>query len=315
MSTVLLDTTDLAEAVDGISAAYPRVQIFRRLRSEVERTRVRRTTVGSLDVDEVELGCELGFRTDLPDRVYVTRMRSGTLVYEWNGQGQLMFGPDDVAGCDGMEGGFTGRAVRTHCDVLSIERQALSEVAAGPKDEPVRLTGVAPVSPEARRHLVRVVDYVCQSVSDEPQVVRDPLIASAIQRYLAASMLSAFPSNAVLEPAVEDRRDSTPLLLCRAIAFIDDNAHTDISLADIASAIFVTPRALQYMFRRHRDCTPTEYLRRVRLHHAHRELVAGNRDDDSVGDIARKWGFGHLGRFAAYYRQHYGQSPHVTLLG
>lgn len=316
MSTVLLDTTDLTEAVDGICAAYARVQLFRQPSTEVGRTRIRRTALGSLDVDEIELGCDLGFRSYPPDRIYVARMRSGTFVYEWMKHGQLIFGPDDVAACDGMEGGaFTGWAARTHCDVLSIDRRALSEVATGLNDAPVRLTGIAPVSVEAKRHLVRVMDYVCQSVSDDLGVVRDPLISSTIQRYLAASMLAAFPSTAVLNTTAADRQDSMPQLLRRAIAFIDDNAHTDISLADIANAIFVTPRALQYMFRKHRDCTPTEYLRQVRLHHAHLALLAGNRDTTSVGDIARKWGFGHMGRFAAYYRQHYGQSPHVTLLG
>jgi AraC-like DNA-binding protein len=315
MPTVLLDTTDLTEAVNGICAAYERVQLFRHPSNEVGRTRIRRTSVGSLAVDEIELGCELGFRSDPPDRIYLARMRSGTFVYEWMKHGQLIFGPDDVAACDGGESGaFTGWAARTHCDVLSIDRQALSEVATGPKDAPVRLTGSAPVGPEAKRHLVRVVDYVCQSLADDLCVVQDPLIGSTIQRYLAASVLAAFPSTAVLDTTVEDRRDSTPQLLRRAIAFIDDHAHTDISLADIANAVFVTPRALQYMFRKHRDCTPTEDLRQVRLHHAHHELAAGDRDTTSVGDVARKWGFAHMGRFAAYYRQHYGQSPHETLL-
>lgn len=316
MSTVLLDTTDPAEAVDGICAAYERVQLFRQPSSEGGRTRIRRTTLGSLDVNEIQLGCELGFRTDPPDRIYLARMRSGTFVYEWMKHRQLIFGTDDVAAYDGSEGGpFTGWAARTHCDVLSIDRRALSEVATGPGNAPVRLTGLVPVSPEAKRHLLRVADYVCESVSEDIPVVREPLISSTIQRYLAASILAAFPSTAVLDTTVEDQRDSTPQLLRRAVAFIDDNAHADISLADIANAIFVTPRALQYMFRKHRDCTPTEYLRQVRLHHAHLELVAGNRDTTSVGEIARKWGFGHMGRFAAYYRQHYGQSPHVTLLG
>lgn len=77
----------------------------------------------------------------------------------------------------------------------------------------------------------------------------------------------------------------------------------------------MTPRALQYMFRKHRDCTPTEYLRRVRLDHAHRELLAADRATTSVSDVARHWGFLHAGRFAVYYRECYGQSPHVTLRG
>jgi len=66
---------------------------------------------------------------------------------------------------------------------------------------------------------------------------------------------------------------------------------------------------------KHRDCTPSEYLRRVRLHYAHLELVDGNRATTTVGEVARRWGFGNLGRFAVLYRQTYGRSPHVTLRG
>jgi transcriptional regulator GlxA family with amidase domain len=121
------------------------------------------------------------------------------------------------------------------------------------------------------------------------------------------------PSTALFEITIEDRHDSTPELLHKAISFIDDNAHRDISVTDIAESIHVTPRAVQYMFRTHLDCTPTDYLRGVRLHYAHLDLVAGSHMTTTVGQIATKWGFGHLGRFAVYYRQRYGQGPHVTL--
>ncbi|MBX9641461.1 MAG: helix-turn-helix transcriptional regulator [Mycobacteriaceae bacterium] len=69
------------------------------------------------------------------------------------------------------------------------------------------------------------------------------------------------------------------------------------------------------MFRKYRDCTPMEYVRRVRLHQAHVDLLTGDKSTATVGGVARRWGFGHLGRFAVCYRQHYGQSPHVTLRG
>jgi transcriptional regulator GlxA family with amidase domain len=51
----------------------------------------------------------------------------------------------------------------------------------------------------------------------------------------------------------------------------------------------------------------------VRLHHAHLDLVSADRLSTTVGTVARRWGFGHVGRFAVYYRQHYGRSPHDTL--
>ncbi len=46
--------------------------------------------------------------------------------------------------------------------------------------------------------------------------------------------------------------------------------------------------------------------------HAHTDLVAGNHSTTTVGQVARYWGFGNLGRFAVLYRQTYGRSPHVT---
>ncbi len=50
----------------------------------------------------------------------------------------------------------------------------------------------------------------------------------------------------------------------------------DIGLSDIAAAVGVTPRSVQYTFRRHLGTTPLEYLRRVRLDRAHRDLQAAD---------------------------------------
>jgi hypothetical protein len=41
-----------------------------------------------------------------------------------------------------------------------------------------------------------------------------------------------------------------PETLRRTVAFIHDNAHRDIGLSDIAAAISITPRSVQYSFRR-----------------------------------------------------------------
>jgi len=83
----------------------------------------------------------------------------------------------------------------------------------------------------------------------------------------------------------------------------------------IAEAVHVTPRAVQYMFRRHLELTPMQYLRELRMRHAHEELLAADRLRETVGAIAARWGFAHTGRFAVQYRQTYGQSPHQTLRG
>jgi len=140
-----------------------------------------------------------------------------------------------------------------------------------------------------------------------------PLAAGAAARLLAATALSVFPNNALLDPTAVDRNDARPATLRRAISFIDDNAHRDITLADIAAAAHVTIRALQLAFRRHLDCTPTAYLRRVRLERAHSQLSTAAPGRESVTAVAFRWGFASSSRFAAYYREAYGVPPGATL--
>ena len=56
-----------------------------------------------------------------------------------------------------------------------------------------------------------------------------------------------------------------------------------------------------------------EYLRRVRLSRAHEGLQkAAPADGLSAADIAFRWGFGHVPRFAAAYRERYRQLPSQT---
>ncbi|MGV9578833.1 helix-turn-helix transcriptional regulator [Streptomyces sp. NPDC003509] len=139
------------------------------------------------------------------------------------------------------------------------------------------------------------------------------VVATAVQ-HLAAVTLSALPSiTAQEEDHRTDSRDAHTETLRRAKAFIEENAHRTIGLADIAAAAFVTPRAVQYAFSRHTDTTPLGHLRHVRLTRAHSDLMKADPHVSSVTRIAAAWGFPHVGRFAAAYRRHYGVTPAVTL--
>jgi len=80
-----------------------------------------------------------------------------------------------------------------------------------------------------------------------------------------------------------------------------------------AAAASVTVRAVQLAFRRYLDTTPTGYLRRVRLEHAHRQLIAADPAHETITAVAYRWGFSSSSRFGAYYRQAYGVTPNHTL--
>jgi AraC-like DNA-binding protein len=319
MSTVLIDTTDLGEAEEILSANYTRMR-FGAPAGVTTHTRVLRSQVGSLMIDDLKYSYDMRFDTEPMADIVLCRVHSGTIEQRFPDGQVEMSGPGTVTAMtahDGMP--LSGQVRHAHYDALTLDRGLLSQVAAGSPRRcrdgptPVQLTASMPISQAANNHLVEAIDYVHRDIMTNPHATQNPLIAGAVARYLAASTLGAYPNTALLEPTIEDRLDTTPALLRRAIAFIEDNGHTDISIADIANHVCVTPRSVQLMFRRHRDSTPMEYLRRVRLHYAHQELLRSDRRRTTVTQIAAKWGFAHTGRFAVYYRDAYGRSPHVTL--
>jgi AraC family ethanolamine operon transcriptional activator len=88
--------------------------------------------------------------------------------------------------------------------------------------------------------------------------------------------------------------------------------HADeaISVPELCAATGVSRRALQYAFEDVLHLSPVTYLRAMRLNRVRAELLAGCAD--SVGDIAARWGFWHLSRFAAEYRELFGELPSAT---
>jgi AraC-like DNA-binding protein len=159
----------------------------------------------------------------------------------------------------------------------------------------------------------RQTSRLVEGLLAEPGAPASPLLIGAVSRLLAATVLTVFPNTAVTEPTIEDRHDGRPHAVRRAIAFMDANPEGDVGVADIARAAYVTPRALQLAFRRYLDTSPMAYLRRVRLNHAHEELLtASTGDGRTVTDIASRWGFTSSG-FSRQYKLAYGQRPSETL--
>jgi transcriptional regulator GlxA family with amidase domain len=185
--------------------------------------------------------------------------------------------------------------------------------APGRAAVPVKFTGYDAVSPQAASQWAATVAYVRDHLVANPRAADAPLVVASAARLLVATALATFPNNALTDPTTGDRRDGSSAMLRRAVAFIDEHAHEDITLSDIAVHAHVTIRAVQLAFRRHLGTTPTGYLRQVRLDRAHSQLEAADPESDSVTAVCYQWGFASPSRFAAYYREAYGVLPSRTL--
>ena len=97
-----------------------------------------------------------------------------------------------------------------------------------------------------------------------------------------------------------------------AEAHMRANLKTPASLTDLAREVGVSARTLNQLFRDFRDTSPMAAWRRMRLESARLDLLSAA-PGVRVVDIALRWGFAHLGRFAAHYKQLYGELPRQTL--
>jgi AraC-like DNA-binding protein len=268
-------------------------------------------------LQQLSCACALDLQAEPFGVLLLAHVRAGRLGYRSVGS-ERRYGAGDVCFAAQHDQPNTARYADLNMAVTVIAPELLGQAAGtapGRSPQPVRLIGYQPVSAGAARYWKATWSHVRYQVLGVPEAARQPLLIAAAERLIVASVLAAFPNNALTDPTIEDRHDAHPATLRRAAAFIEENAHRAITIADIAAAANVTVRAVQLAFRRHLDTTPLAYLRRVRLEHAHRDLLAADPAHETVTAVAYRWGFPSTSRLAAQYRLAYGVPPSRTLHG
>jgi AraC-like DNA-binding protein len=102
-------------------------------------------------------------------------------------------------------------------------------------------------------------------------------------------------------------------IVARARAFIHENLNQPLSIDKIASAAATSHRTLHRAFQIVLDETPYSYVQQLRLHRIRHELVTDAEAACTVTSAANRWNIRELGRFAAWYRDLFGELPSQTL--
>ncbi|OBF70341.1 AraC family transcriptional regulator [Mycobacterium sp. 852002-51613_SCH5001154] len=268
----------------------------------------RRCEAGSLTVDDVTIQGRVAVEIPASDAVAVIQPRAGSM--------NVAGGPPATADFPILVAHDMSCVLQCNgarFDVVSVAADLLHKVAAGgraPLPQRLHFLDWRPRSRAAVRAWHRTLDHVASTLAG-PDTAHQPLIVAGLGPLLAGALLECYPSNLTEQDLADE--PAIPETLKDAVSFIHRHAAEDVSINDVAAAVHLTPRAVQYLFRRQLASTPTEYIRRVRLNGAHQELLAAAHSDTTVTEIAQRWGFAHTGRFAVLYRQTYGHSPHTTL--
>jgi AraC-like DNA-binding protein len=162
--------------------------------------------------------------------------------------------------------------------------------------------------PELRR-LRQLVQFLVSEL-DHDAAPSMPVLAE-LERSVLVSFLHANTHN-FSRLLGRDARRVTPWQVRRAEEFVEANWQRPLTLRMIADATGVSARSLFNAFRAARGCSPTEYVKRVRLKQA-RQMLTSPTQHTSVTAVAFACGFDNPGHFSGNYRLAFGELPSQTL--
>jgi AraC family ethanolamine operon transcriptional activator len=87
------------------------------------------------------------------------------------------------------------------------------------------------------------------------------------------------------------------------------------SVEELCRIFQVNERTLRRVFSEWYGVSPKQYLMALRLNAVRKDLSKSNAATSKISDIANRWGFWHMGKFAMFYRRQFGELPSETLNG
>jgi AraC-like DNA-binding protein len=268
---------------------------------------------------------EIGVEAVTLPRVVVFRMRArqtllrgvrrgfagGTMLVQGSvqitdGQGEDWYGPevahfvpvsDEIFEVRSPEAvlGF-GFAILPELMAATSERLGI-DAAAG--------TRRIPLLSEPGSALRRGVQFIWRECGCSRHYDRSPAAAHTLEEFLAVSLLLAGQPEAA---------DGAPIGPVRRVErYLDENLEQRITVNDVVVACGIPRHSLFREFRRRHGMGPMGYLRQRRIEAAQGALIVGDSKSTSVTEVAGRFRFPHLGRFAAAYRREFGELPSETL--
>lgn len=215
-----------------------------------------------------------------------------------------------------------GRRMTLTCDadaahlVVRISRSALashlSRLLGRTLERPIEFAPGFDLSTGSASRWNFAVQLLHAELYENDSLLHQAAGVGPLEEFLMSALLFCLDSNyrSLLDPS----SNQTGRTVSEAIDFIEQHLAEPITVDDIASHVDVSVRTLQNNFARDLDQSPTSFLRDRRLDRARSDLAdAAPGAGVSVTDVATRWGFTHLGRFAVVYKHRFGESPSQTL--
>ncbi|PWI13573.1 AraC family transcriptional regulator [Streptomyces sp. Act143] len=275
--------------------------------------------LGSLTVGDICFGTEIRCGFAEPGAYHVAVPVRGCFSVQ-QGRGDVVFATEGSAVFFDPSQHIRIDAWSPDCQALTvkIDRSALHLALESLLDRPLSRPPVFGPSVDVRggpgRSWAGLATWALLDKDTSLGLLRQPLIRSRIEQTLLEGVLLAaeHTHREELEAPAPPMRPASVKRVMDAVQERPAEAYDATRLAQLAR---VSVRTLQEAFRRHVGMSPMAYVYDVRLQRVRDELRAAGPGTTTVSDVAHRWGFVHLGRFASRYRERFGETPSRTLRG
>jgi AraC-like DNA-binding protein len=265
--------------------------------------------LGPCRMIRLALGAPVALHTDHPGAYAINAPLIGSLVTKINGTTvksevgmATVCPPDTPARMPTYDRSCLVLGFRIEADFL--EREYERVLARRPRPLPLQID----LSKEDGQSWMGLVRFAFDEVHGSTSgLMRDSQLTRQLSGLLVTGLLL------VAEPDERsDRLGTRPRIVRKVSDALDENPAYEWTLAEMAELAGVSVRRLQQGFREYVGQTPFQYLNQLRLDRAHHDLVCAD-GNETVTEVALRWGFPHTGRFAANYRRKFGRTPSETL--
>jgi AraC-like DNA-binding protein len=195
---------------------------------------------------------------------------------------------------------------------LPIEDMAAVGQAMGGCDlSPPRDAILVTAPPDAMARLQRLHAAAGRLAEEAPEVLANPDAARGLEQALIEALVECLGRGRECEHTLAQGQHAIVMRRFRRV--LEENPEQPLYIPDICNAIKVSDRTLRMCCQEHLGMSPKRYLLLRRMVFVRRALRAAGPDAATVTDVATRYGFWQLGRFAVDYRSLFGEAPSATL--
>jgi AraC-like DNA-binding protein len=260
------------------------------------------------------------FSESLPQIGYSSLIRGRALLSFWTrpGQNQLWRGVETrpnniVRHSEGEDFYRRSSAASYRASVsLPIEEAAITaSEAIGYDLAPPRDAMLITPPPAKIARLQRLHAAAGRLAEEAPEIIANPDAARGLEQALIEAMIDCFDHNEVREDSSAQGQHAIVMRRFRRV--IEENPEQPLYIPEICKAIRISERTLRTCCEEHLGMGPKRYLLLRRMHFARRALRRATPETATVTEIATRFGFWQLGRFAVEYQTLFGEPPSATL--